>query len=288
MTHPKVYIQGHEGSFHDAVARRYFGDKIQVIPCDTFDELGRNLSQGSDQDSAVMAIENSIAGSLLANYKLLREHRLTINGEVYKRIQLNLLAMPGQSLHQIKEVRSHHMALKQCSQYLHEHDHIKLVETSDTALAAKHIAESNETGVACIASIQAANLYNLEVLADRIEDINLNYTRFFILNKSIQDTGACDKATIWIRISHQPGSLVAVLSTFADLQINVSNLQSFPVHGQFNAYYFHIDLEFESLDHYNEAMVRLQGLTSGLHQLGLYPRADVSAILRNQLVNYML
>jgi len=288
MTHPKVYIQGHEGSFHDAVAKRYFGSEIEVVPCDTFGELSHRLSEGSPQDSAVMAIENSIAGTILANYKLLREHHLSINGEVYKRIQLNLITLPGQTIDQISEVRSHQMALKQCSHYLRQYPHIRLVESEDTALSAKIIADRQESGVACIASTEAADLYNLDILAESVEDIDLNYTRFFILNQTPQGAVDYDKASIYIRVSHQPGSLLAVLDTLADLQINVSKLQSYPVLGQFNEYYFHIDLEFESEIQYTEAIDRLQGQTLELNQLGTYRRADVSAILRNELNSFML
>lgn len=288
MTRPKVYIQGHEGSFHDAVAKRYFGNDIEIVPCESFGKLGKRLSCGNVHDSAVMAIENSIAGTILANYKLLREHQLSITGEVYKRIQLNLLALPGQTIEDIKEVRSHQMALKQVSLYLGQYPYLKLIESEDTALSAKVIADRKETGVACIASTQAADLYNLNILAESIEDINLNYTRFFILSKTESQPKDYNKASIWMRITHQPGSLLTILTTLANLGINVSKLQSYPVLGQFNAYYFHMDLEFESAIQYTEAIERLRHQTLELKQLGLYTRADVSAILRNELTSFML
>lgn len=288
MPKRKVYIQGHQGSFHDAVAKRYFGTDINVIPCETFSELGNSLKNGKSQDYAVMAIENSIAGTILANYKILREHKLNIIGEVYKKIQLNLLALPGQSIDEIKEVRSHHMALKQCTKFLRQYPCIKLVESEDTALSAKQIAKNKENGVACIASTEAAELYKLDMLFESIEDINLNYTRFFILNNKLEAMLNYNKASIWMRLSHQCGSLVLALNVLAELNINVSKLQSYPVLGKFNEYYFHMDLEFESMIQYTEAIERLHEHTLELSQLGLYSRADVSSILRNELTNFML
>jgi len=291
MSTANIYIQGYDGSFHDAVAKRYFGPNCTVVPCDSFEELCQRLRNGSPDDSAVMAIENSIAGTILPNYKLLREYNLNIQGEVYKKIELNLIALHNQSLDKITEVRSHNMALKQCSQFLKQFPHLRIVESEDTAKSAKEITEEQLSGIACIASNEAASIYQLEILAASIEDIQMNYTRFFILNQNdgivIQDN-SYNKASIYMRLRHEAGSLVNALNTFSEYKINISKLQSNPVLGKFNEYYFHIDIEFDALIQYQEVLNVLSTQTLEVKQLGVYQKADVSSVMRDELTNYML
>lgn len=288
MPTSNIYIQGYPGSFHHGVADRYFDQEINVIPCESFEQLGRRLANGSKDDYAVMAIENSIAGTILPNYRILREYKLNVIGEVYSRIEMQLLALPGQDLTTIKEVRSHQMAIKQCYGYLHQFPELLLVESEDTALSAKEIKEQNLTGVACIASRQAAELYGLSILASSIEEIELNYTRFFILENHKSDITEANKASIWIRLQDQPGTLLKVLEVFEKHQINVTKLQSYPVLGLFSEYYFHMDLEFTEINDYNQTMQLIKPLTIDQDQLGVYKKADSSAVHNNQLNAYLL
>ena len=288
MSAANIYIQGYPGSFHHGVANRYFEQEIKIIPCDSFEQLGRFLAEGSDDDYAVMAIENSIAGTILPNFRILREYNLNVIGEIYSRIEMQLMALPGEDMSTIKEVRSHHMAIKQCYNYLHQYPDLRLVDSEDTALAAKEIKERNLSGVACIASRQAAELYGLDIIATSIEDIELNYTRFFILKNHSVEVKTGNKASIWIRLEDTPGSLLKVLKEFDFANINISKLQSYPVLGQFSEYYFHMDLEFGDIEQYQLAMSKIEPLTIQLHQLGIYKKADISAVFKNQLNEYLL
>ncbi len=288
MSTVNIYIQGYPGSFHHGVANRYFHQAIKIIPCDNFEQLGKLLANGSQEDYAVMAIENSIAGTILPNYRILREYNLNVIGEIYSRIEMQLMALPGEDLSTINEVRSHHMAIKQCYNYLHQYPDLRLVDCEDTALAAKEIKEYELKGVACIASKQAAELYGLNVIAASIEDIELNYTRFFILKKHSVEVTTANKASIWIRLEDSPGSLLKVLQVLEFANINMSKLQSYPVLGQFSEYYFHMDLEFEDIKQYHLAMSQIESLTIQLRQLGIYKKADISAVFKNQLNEYLV
>ena len=288
MSTPNIYIQGYPGSFHHGVANRYFDQAIKVVPCDSFEQLGKLLADGSEENYAVMAIENSIAGTILPNYRILREYNLNVIGEIYSRIEMQLMGLPGEDMSTIKEVRSHQMAIKQCYTYLHQYPHLRLVDSEDTALAAKEIKERQLNGVACIASRQAAELYGLDIIASSIEDIELNYTRFFILKNHSIEVKTANKASIWIRLEDTPGTLLQVLKVFELENINISKLQSYPVLGQFLEYYFHMDLEFGDISQYHKAMSEIESLTIGLDQLGIYNKADISAVFKNQLNAYLL
>ena len=162
----KVSIQGYEGSFHQAAARNFFGDGIEVIPCATFREVVKIAANPKESSGGVMAIENSIAGSILPNYNLLQKSGLTIVGEVYLQIRQHLLVNRGVTLNDIREVHSHHMAIQQCLEYLDKHSW-KLVETEDTALSAKQVHQHKSKHIAAIASRLAAELFDLEVIAPR-------------------------------------------------------------------------------------------------------------------------
>jgi prephenate dehydratase len=279
----KVAIQGYEGSFHDVAARRYWPDqKLELIPADSFDILGQMVKNG-EADIAVMAIENSIAGSILQNYRILRENDFWVSGDIYLRIKHNLLAVKGASLHDIRQVASHPMAINQCRQFLGQYHDWKLIESEDTALSAKHIADKNKKSKACIASTQAAEIYNLDILAPGIETNKTNYTRFFIVNKLKTEIAPdADKVSVYIRIPDKKGQLLKVLQVIEDHNLNMSKLQSFPVIGSFREYFFHIDIEFDHISQYLGLKDDLINLTFEYEETGIYKRADISSILEKQ------
>ncbi len=284
----QIYIQGYSGSFHDEAANQYFNEEYTAVPCDSFDQLGRQLSNGSRQDCAVMAIENSIAGSILPNYRILREHGFAVIGEVYLRIIMNLMALPGQTIESLTEVHSHPMALKQTLGYLSKYPHIRLVESEDTALSAKRIREQGLTGIGCVASARAAEIYDLPIYATGIEDNKINYTRFFILKKIREKQAVGNKASIWLRLEHRHGSLLEVMSLIDSCGINMSKLQSFPVLGAFAEYFFHLDLEFDDISQYQALKAELPRVCMAFDELGVYQRADISAALRAEEIAVML
>lgn len=268
---PLIAIQGYEGSFHQEAARLYFGRKVRVIPCATFRELVLQAENAMVSNGGLMAIENSIAGSILPNYNLLHKSRLSINGEIYLQIRQQLLANRGVRLEDIREVHSHTMALQQCDDFLSRHDW-KLVETEDTALSARHIARHKSRHVAAVASKLAAALYDLDVLATNIHTLKNNYTRFLVLSPvapgNIPD--GADKASVSFHTDHSRGSLARVLTAIAAEGINLSKLQSFPIPGSAFRYAFHADLEFGDPSAYTRVMKVLPKLTEAVRVYGVY------------------
>lgn len=267
----RVSIQGYEGSFHQVAARQFFGKDVEVIPCGTFREVVKIAGNRKESDGGVMAIENSIAGSILPNYNLLLKSNLKVVGEVNLQIKQNLLVNPGVKLEDIREVHSHTMALQQCYDYLDQYKW-KLVETEDTALSAKLVHQHKSKHIAAIASKLAAELFDLDVIAPNIHTMKNNYTRFLILQKeevAVPVSGA-DKASIYFHTDHSRGSLVKVLSRIADGGINLSKLQSFPIPGSDFKYSFHADMEFETIDQFNAVMKELKPLTEDLKIYGVY------------------
>jgi len=268
----KVSIQGYEGSFHQVAAQAFFGKSVAVIPCATFREVVKLAADRSASDGGVMAIENSIAGSILPNYNLLQKSNLHVVGEVYLQIHQNLLVNRGITLEDIKEVHSHPMALLQCLDYLDEHNW-KLVETEDTALSAKHIHKHKSKHIAAIASTLAAELYDLDVLAPKIQSEKMNYTRFLILqNGNAQTIADANKASLYFQVAHSRGSLARLLTLVADGGINLSKLQSFPVPGSNWKYSFHADMEFENVAQFNEVLESIKPLTEAIKVYGIYKK----------------
>lgn len=268
----KVSIQGYEGSFHQVAAQAFFGKGVEVLPCATFREVVKLASDNSKSDGGVMAIENSIAGSILPNYNLLQRSNLHVTGEVYLQIHQNLLVNRGVALEDIKEVHSHPMALLQCLDYLDSH-HWKLVETEDTALSAKHIYKHRSKHIGAIASTLAAELYDLQVIAPKIQSEKANYTRFLILQNGNAETVAdADKASLYFQVAHSRGSLAKVLTMVADGGVNLSKLQSFPVPGSDWKYSFHADMEFENRAQFNEVMKSIEPYTEALKVYGVYKK----------------
>ncbi len=272
----KVAIQGIEGSFHDIVAKRFFGDEIETLQCMSFTELPE-LIESEEADAAVMAIENSIAGAILPNYALIDEYNLNIKGEFYLNIHHNLMALKGQSFEDIKEVWSHPMALLQCRKFFRAYPHIKLIEEGDTAEVAKRISRNQIKGVAAIASKEAAKLFDLEIHKDDIQTIRHNSTRFFILKKGKSTpyykskmNGTKNKASIKFITKHNKGSLAEVLDIFAKHEINLTKIQSMPIIDQPWSYAFFIDLLIDDFKLYENALHLINTKVNHLNILGEY------------------
>ena len=268
-----IAIQGFEGSFHQIAAQSYYGKQTTVECCASFAELVRKVKQQPGVDAGVMAIENSIAGSILPNYSLLKNSGLHINGEVYLQIKQQLMVLPGQTLEDIREVHSHPMALLQCMDFLEKYPHIKLVETEDTALSAKHVAQKKLKSTAAIAGKLAADLFGLDIIAPNIHTAKNNYTRFLAISRNgTAPAPDANKASVYFQTSHDRGSLARVLTKIADAGINLSKLQSFPIPAKEWTYYFHADMEFESLDLFNKGLEHITPLTEHLKVLGVYKK----------------
>jgi len=270
----RIAIQGEKGSFHEVAAGIYFsGETIEIVPCSTFD-LTLLAVKDKIADLAIMAIENARSGSMLYNYTLIRESGMKILGEINLRIRQNLMALPGQQLSDIREIRSHPIALSQCMTYLNHLRGVTLIESDDTAGSAKQIRENNLTGVAAIASIKAAEIYGLEILAPGIETYKKNYTRFLILGTEKDANSDGNKVSICFSTGHQPGSLAAVLVRLAELDINLSKIQSVPrLNGNWE-YMFYLDLELNP-DH-DMGLIKnmLDNYTRDLEVLGIFNKGE--------------
>lgn len=271
----RVAIQGVAGCFHDAAAREYFeGQDIETVPCETFNEMF-NLLKTDASMLGILAIENTIAGSLLQNHELLRQSNMTIVGEYKKYISHSIAALPGQSIDDIMEVNSHPMALRQCEQYLQLHPKMKMVETYDTAGSAKMIAENNLVGHAAICGRYAAELYGLNVLEDDIQTNKRNFTRFLVVTDSCNATEfknqkAVDKASIAFTLPHSQGSLSAVLVIFSFYGMNLTKIQSLPIIGREWEYRFYVNLTFNDYTRYRQSIDAVRPLISDFKILGEY------------------
>ena len=274
--HKKVTIQGYEGSFHQVAARQFFGKHVEVIPCATFREVVRIGEDEKESDGGVMAIENSIAGSILPNYNLLQKSKLQVIGEVFLSISQNLLVYPGVKLEEIKEVHSHPMAILQCLDYLENQDW-KLVETEDTALSAKHLREHKSKHTAAIASKFAAQLYDLDVIGPDIHTLKNNITRFLIMVPAKQkiEIADADKASIYFQTDHSKGILSKVLAKIAQGGANLSKLQSMPIPGSTFKYGFYADIEFEQKKQLDKLLAELKLITNNFKVFGLYKKGKV-------------
>lgn len=249
----KVAIQGIPGSFHHQVVLDYFGTETEVNYYRTFEQVVRAVSEGTDH-YAVLAIENSIAGAILPNYELIDRYGLYISGEYYLPISHNLLALPGQKIEAIKEVRSHPMALLQCKKFFQDYPNILLSDDLDTATVAKRIAEESLSGIGAVASKAAAEIYQLQILASDIQTVKDNFTRFIILQKEKPDAAdKINKVSLKIIISNEMGSLAKLLTLMSEQGLNLSKIQSVPVIEKPWDYAFFIDAHFESYLHLEEA-----------------------------------
>lgn len=267
-----VSIQGFEGCFHQIAARQFFSKDVGILPCATFREVIDATKKG-ETNASVMAIENSIAGSILPNYHLLHKSGLSIIGEVYLPIRQHLLVNPGVKLEDIKEVHSHPIALLQCMDFLAKHTW-KLVETEDTALSARHIHQRKSRHIAGVAGKLAAELFDLEIAKENIHTEKNNYTRFLILQKKAEEQPGADKASLSFHTDHSRGSLARVLTRIADGGINLSKLQSFPIPSNAWKYNFHADLEFTSREQLQQVLRDIEPVTESVKVYGIYKNGN--------------
>ena len=276
----RIAVQGIAGSFHEDAAIRYFGEEVKVAECKSFKSVCE-LIDTDKVDYAVMAIENSIAGSLLKNYQLIRDYHLRIIGELYLHIQMNLMVSPGVKQEDITDIYSHPIALQQCVEYIEKYyPNAKLHEGMDTAAAAKKVAEEKPKNAAAIGNLRSAKLYNLEILETGIESNKKNYTRFLILSKHGNPTEDSNKASICFEVGHFHGSLATVLNIFAENKINLNKIQSVPILGKPNEYTIHVDLEWEQAKNYDKAIHQVLKNVSSLAILGEYKKAEIT--IQNQ------
>jgi prephenate dehydratase len=272
----RIAIQGIAGSFHEDAALNYFDDEIEVVECKSFTSVCE-LIDADKVKFAVMAIENSIAGSLLKNYQLIRDYHLRIIGEIYIHIQMNLMVVPGVKKKDITEIYSHPIAIQQCVEYIEKYyPNAKLHEGMDTAAAAKLISEEKPSNAAAIGNLRSAELYRLEVLETGIESNKKNYTRFLILSKHGNPTEGTNKASICFEVGHFFGALARVLNTFAENEINLTKIQSVPIIGKPNEYTFHVDIEWEDPKKYDRAIHQVLKSVSSLSILGEYVRGELN------------
>lgn len=270
----RVAIQGLATSFHEVAALTYFDEPIEPVECLSFHQLCEYLKNGK-ADVAVMAIENSIAGSILPNYFLLQEYHFTITGELYLPIHMHLLALPGTTLHDITCIESHPMAIRQCSEYLHAMNGVDIRESDDTALSAKRVKELKLKTTAAIANEHAAKKYGLQILEKRIETHKKNFTRFLILTRRSNGKTESNKASLSFEVANEVGSLAEALMTFKKNSINLSKIQSIPIIGRPSEYSIHIDVEWKKRKHYDDAMNQVLRQVKNLNVLGEYKKAQI-------------
>lgn len=271
---PRVAIQGIRASFHEEAALRYFGENTQTIECNSFKQTFEALKNKA-ADYVVMAIENSIAGSILPNYTLLLDYGFPVVGEIYLPIQLHLMALPGVKFEDAKFVTSHPIALRQCVDFFDEYPHLKIVESNDTAACAKRIRDEQLTDTVAIANTLAAKLYGLDVLERRIESNKKNFTRFLILtNHDNVEKKSANKASLCFQVSNKVGALAKVLNIFAEESVNMSKIQSMPILGKRNEYNFYVDIEWDEQKQYDTSIRQILKYTHNFNILGEYERHD--------------
>ncbi len=266
----KVAILGIKGSYHHEVAVNVFANHNKLIECNGFSDIPP-LLVNDKADKAIIAIENTIVGAILPNYALIDAYDIQICGEYYLPIHHQLMSLKGQKLGDIKEVRSHPMALGQCRKFFRDYPEIRLVEDRDTAYVAKKIYTNQLPHIATIASKSAAKIYNLEIIADEIQNIEVNYTRFVIVSKKSREiTNNFTKASLKFTVGHQTGSLLKVLQVFNNNNLNMSKIQSLPVVEKPWQYAFFVDIIFEKSSDFNDALEKLMAATNEFKILGRY------------------
>ncbi|MBO4802369.1 MAG: prephenate dehydratase [Bacteroidaceae bacterium] len=271
----RIAIQGIEGSFHDLAAHQYFeNEEVQLICCSTFEQVFSEL-RNDPTVIGLVAIENTIAGSLLHNYELLRDSGATIVGEHKLRIKHSFLCLPDDDWADIQEVHSHPVALMQCRDFLEAHPSLKVVEASDTAGAARTIAQGQKHGHAAIGSAGLAELYGLKVLEQGIETNKHNFTRFLVVAQPsranlLRNIMQTDKASLVFALPHEEGSLSHVLSVLSFYKLNLTKIQSLPIIGREWEYLFYVDILFKDYTRYSQGIDAIRPLTSDLKILGEY------------------
>jgi len=270
----KVAIQGIATSFHEVAAQTYFGDSIESVECLSFHTLCESLKK-EESDFAVMAIENSIAGSILPNYFLLQEYHFSIIGEVYLPIHMHLLVLPGVTLNDVKCIESHPMAIRQCNDFLFRLKNVEIRESDDTAVSARKVKENKLTNTAAIANEHAAKKFGLQILEKRIETNKKNFTRFLILAKGRQTTHDSNKASLCFEVANEVGSLAEALMTLKNNLINLTKIQSIPIVGKPSEYSIHIDVEWKKRRNYDTALQEILRQVRNLNVLGEYKSAKI-------------
>ena len=275
----RIAIQGVPGSYHDIAAHKYFkNEEIELICCNTFEEVFENMRKDSNV-IGVVAIENTIAGSLLHNYELLRESGATIIGEHKLRISHSIMCLPDEDWKDLKEVNSHPVALAQCREFLQHHPELKVVETDDTAGSAKDIHEKQLKGHAAICSKYAAGMYDMKILQEGIETNKHNFTRFLVIcdpwiADDLKDRSKVNKSNIVFSLPHSEGSLSKVLSIFSFYNINLTKIQSLPIIGREWEYMFYVDVMFNDYLRYKQSIDAVTPLTKALKILGEYAEGE--------------
>jgi prephenate dehydratase len=268
----KIAIQGGYGAFHEIAAYHYFeNDEIEILPRNTFRDMVTTLKD-RQCDFGIMAIENSLAGSIIPNYNLIINSSMHITGEIYLRIKQNLVAIPGVKLTELKEVYSHPMAILQCQAFFDKHPHIRLIESMDTALSAHEVAEKRDRNLGAISSRLAAEKYKLEIVAESIETNKKNYTRFLILSENgiVIPSEEVNKASIFFTVAHKFGSLSKILSIISYYEINLAKIQSMPIAGKDWEYMFFVDVEINDYDMYKRSLEAIGPFTPSIGILGEY------------------
>jgi len=269
-----VAIQGIKGSFHHIVSQQFFDNPVNSIDCLTFDRVVDSLIT-KECDAAIMALENSIAGSIIPNYALIDKYNLHIIGEHYIDIQQNLMVLPNQDISEIKEVYSHPMALLQCKEFFKQYPHIKLIEDKDTAEVAERIQKNNLKGIGAIASVMAAEIFELDILAHSIQTIKHNETRFAIVKRTNSKVVESDitKASLKFEADHKRGSLATILNVMSDCKLNLTKIQSLPIVETPWKYAFFVDVTFEDYKDYKKAKSIIEIMGQGFKILGEYKNA---------------
>lgn len=271
----RVAIQGIATSFHEVAAMTYFSaDALETVECLSFHDLCESLDKGTS-DFAVMAIENSIAGSILPNYFLLQSYHFSIIGELYLPIHMHLLALPGVKREDIRCIESHPMAIRQCAEFIHGLPGVEVRESDDTALSAKRVKELKLKDTAAIANEFAARKYGLEILEKRIETHKKNFTRFLVLAKRSNGRMESNKASLSFEVAHEVGSLAETLMIFKNHDINLTKIQSIPIIGKPSEYSIHVDVEWKKRKRYDEAIHQILRQVKNLNILGEYKKAKI-------------
>lgn len=266
----KVSIQGIKGAFHEEAARNYFNSEIGIVPKLTFDDVIKSVLK-KEVNYGIMAIENTISGTIHTNLNLIKQSGLKISGEIYIPIKQNLVALPGTKLEDILQVNSHPMAINQSRDFLSKYPRIKIVESEDTALSIKRIAEHKLQNIAAIGSKLAAEFYNLEIIKEGIETNKNNYTRFLIIeNQTTNKKDNYNKATLALTLPHRKGSLAIILNIISFYEVNLTKIESVPIVGEPWHYLFYIDVQFPSQDIYHQMINALKPLIDDINILGEY------------------
>lgn len=270
----KVAIQGFHGCFHEQAARIFYQQHQGIVPdvveCVTFDDLFSTMEEG-EANAAIMAIENTLSGGLFPNFELLRKHDKSIKGEIFLRIVQNLMAMPGETIESLKEVRTHYMAINQTREFFKDYPWIRLVESEDTAKSAMDVSQNKLRGVGAIASELAAQLYGLDILAPSIETYKQNFTRFLILDDGLMvPKEEINKCSMCFTLPHKPGALAHILTILSFYDMSLTRIQSLPIPGQEWQYFFYVDIKFDDYTKYEQAISASRPLMKDLKILGEY------------------